>query len=297
MKILLSIASVPPRFKDSLLETLDSLARVPLHKIVIIPKCYKKWGTAEIPASLRARTDIEIVTTQRDYGAAGKLLGAIEYVRQHPVYTHILTFDDDINYTHALELIERLKLFSLRHPDEVLSIGGIKLIRPPYAHRNGLKVHNIGYVDMVAGGLGALYPFSSINNDLFFTACQHLPEGIFNDDDLYFGIVLAMLKIPIYSFATIQTVIPGVRSPYKSVESNPGSAVQFGADLNRIINQMQIIQYAVGQGWLPSPFSKVTFGDKVTVIIKENHLVVELVSFAHACKNYLVRLSRKLFDR
>jgi hypothetical protein len=292
MNILLSIASVPPRFQNALLETLDSLACVSLHKIVIIPKCYKKWGAVDVPMSLRARTDIEIVTTQQDYGPAGKLLGAIEYARQNPGYTHILTLDDDINYKNPVELIKQIEHFSFLHSDEVLTIGGIKLIHPPYAHRNGLKVHNVGYVDMVAGGLGTLYPLNVINNDLFFSVYQSLPEGIFNDDDLYFGIVLSMLKVPIYSFATIYSVIPGMRYPYKSVQSRPDSAVQFGTDLNRIINQMQIIQYAVGRDWLPSPFTKVTLREKASVLVQESFLVAKIVSLLHSFKIFFMKTFR-----
>jgi hypothetical protein len=284
MKILLSIATVPPRFQEAITETLDSLSSVPLHKIVLIHKHYKKWGPAQVPAALLARTDVEIVTPQRDYGPATKLLGAIEYVRAHPTYTHIITFDDDINYTHPLELIKRFKFFASKRPNEVLTIGGIKLVRPPYAHRNGLKVHNVGYVDMVAGCLGTLYPFATVDNDLFFNASQHLPEGTFNDDDLYFGIVLSMLKIPIYSISTIKTVVPGARIPYTNVKANPDSAVQFGADLHRVINQMQIIQYAVGRGWLPNPFSRVTQRDRVAVMIDKSHVIAKIISFLYPLK-------------
>lgn len=299
MKILLSIATVPPRFQDAILETLDSLSSLPLHKIVLIPKHYRKWGPANVPTALLDRTDVEIVAPQRDYGPATKLLGAIEYIKDHPTYTHIITLDDDINYTHPLELIKRFELFASKHPNEVLTIGGIKLVRPPYAYRNGLKVHNVGYVDMVAGCVGTLYPFAAIDNDLFFNAAQHLPEGTFNDDDLYFGIVLAMLNVPIYSIATIKTVVPGARMPYSSVKSNPDSAVQFGSDLDRVINQMQIIQYAVGRGWLPSPFSRVTLGDRIIVlidnIIDKNHVIAKIISFALLSKKYSMKLLRSIY--
>lgn len=265
MKILLSISTVPPRFQDILPEVLDSLRDVECKKIVLIPRRYRKWGVAEVPSCILERQDIEIVTPKLDYGPATKLLGAIEYARKHTQFTHILTLDDDVYYARPIDLIDRFKDLATLHANEVLTIGGIKVVSPPYAYRNGLVIHNHGYVDLVVGCDGVLYPLALINNDLFFAGFDDLPEGIFHDDDLYFGIILSRLGIPVFSFATIREICK--RNSMKHPKHSLFSAVQFGTDLHRVTNQMQIIQYAVHQGWLPNPYSRISLSDKVAVKI------------------------------
>jgi hypothetical protein len=263
MNLLLSISTVPPRFQDILPEVLDSLREVECKKIVLIPKRYLKWGVPKIPSSIIERQDIEVVMPKLDYGPATKLLGAIEYARLHNQFTHILTLDDDAYYTRPLDLIKRFKDIAALRANEVLTIGGIKIVSHPYAYRNGLMIHNHGHVDLVTGCDGVLYPLSLIDNDLLFSGFDDLPKGIFNDDDLYFGIVLSRLKIPVFSFATTKEIRK--QNPIKHVWQNSFSAVQFGVDLSRVTNQMQIIQYAVHQGWLPNPYSRISFSDKLAV--------------------------------
>jgi hypothetical protein len=270
MKILISITSVPQRFDNSLIEVLNSLKNIPNDKICPIPIYYKKWGAAHLPQSLKIRNDIKIFRPTIDYGPATKLLGAIEYLQQDHNYTHVLTLDDDVYYRNPDQLICRMQAEAIRYPNSVLTIGGIRLIRHPYSRKAGLKYHNKGHVDLVCGCTGTLYPVSAFSDPKpFFDLRHRLPEGIFNDDDLYFGIVLSIKKYPVISIDAIDRIIENCKRPMISTSSSNDSAVQSGTAKNRQTNESELIQFAVKNSLLPNPYTRVSLFQKAVSYYEE----------------------------
>lgn len=124
----------------------------------------------------------------------------------------------------------------------------------PYARRNGLCYNNIGFVDAVAGYRGVLYPATPLlRDDRIFTGMADLPAGIFHDDDAYFGIMLAILGVPLYAIPEYSG-----GGHYVKLEEGEESAVQAHAENHRVINESLIYRFAVSRGMLPSPFVRNT---------------------------------------
>ena len=71
-----------------------------------------------------------------------------------------------------------------------------------------------------------------------------LPDGIFNDDDIYFGIILNLMDIEIVAIKDI-----GGREP---ISGSGKSGVAEKVNISRITNEMLIFQYAVKNKLLPN---------------------------------------------
>lgn len=243
-EILISLTSVPTRINVCLVETIKTIINqsVKLKIIVNIPLKYKKWNSVDIQIPEQILNDPNIIVnrTNTDYGPATKLLGAIEYLKTNHIETikYIITMDDDVLYNDFYH-IEKITNNIIKYPNYAIAIESINLNNPPYNSRNGLCYKNQGFVDVPGGYSGVLYPiflfdYSFLEEKFIKT----LPEGIFNDDDAYFGIILNMMNIPLYV-------------PRNSIEfelniggfQNVESAVQANVNIDRVTNEMNILQY------------------------------------------------------
>lgn len=256
-RILISLTTIPPRMDSAVHGALDAAVSSGHDVILSVPRNYRKWGEFDIPTSLTARNDIILHRPDEDFGAATKLMGALDWLDAPGDYTHILTFDDDCWYPEPLLPISVL-LTAARAQKQptVVTFGGIRLDHPPYRRGDGLTYDNVGYVDVVAGFRGVLYPLEAIwpAREEFFELRHRLPAGVFNDDDAYFGMVLAARSIPIWA---VPTVIPDIGLSKKSMATateGDESGVASGAAIPRQENEAQLFRHAVAQGILPNRF-------------------------------------------
>ena len=237
---LISLTSIPRRLISSTILVIDELKKqnVKCKILLNIPHEYKKWGKYILPPDLFTGDDQVIVYRPiKDYGPATKLMGALEYIETNLKYKYIITVDDDVYYDNY-DAIGNLLINSQKHPKCAITYGGIKLVCYPYCYGNGLSYNNIGNVDIPAGYMGVLYPVEEFrSNNLIFNLMNELPEGIFNDDDAYFGIVLNAMKINLIALKKL--------APVKLIKTSGGSAVVEQTTKHRTINEMEIFQYAV----------------------------------------------------
>jgi len=249
---IISLTTVPWRINDSLLTVLDSLSKQPLQVIVNIPLNYIKWTNdiIEIPNIFEKYKNVIIHRNEIDYGPATKLIGGLEYVKNHVEYNHIkyiITVDDDHMFTNPVESINAWFRESEKNPDYALTLGGIKLNNFPYHFQNGLGYGTVGnFVDGVAGYRSVLYPIEKIkNSDVIYNLKNQLPLGIFNDDDAYFGMVLSVLGIPLFAINDENGFdIQGLHDGKSAVSDN--------TDIARCDNEELLYQTAVKLGYLPN---------------------------------------------
>jgi hypothetical protein len=108
-------------------------------------------------------------------------------------------------------------------------------------------LHKFKFVDCLAGFRGVLYPGRHLcDSRLPFTFFENLPAGVYFDDDIYFGIVLSMLKVPL--FAIPMRLPRGVGVRVSRMEG--GSAVQELIEKERTQNEAEILQHAYNKGYL-----------------------------------------------
>ena len=245
--VLISLTSIPRRLDGSLPEILAGLKRQRLKSqiLVNIPTHYRKWGAVEIPQALREIEDVIVFSPSKDYGPGTKLLGALEYIQQHPEITHVITVDDDMVIDDD-RYLEHLAAHARALPNYAVTFGGIKLDRYPFKYLDGLSYdHHHRFVDGVAGFRGVLYPVHLMRgSQLPFTFFENLPAGAVNDDDAYFGIVLSVMKIPLLAIP-----IRAGGEAVKVSELEGGSGVEEQVDKGRTQNEMEIFQHAVKAGY------------------------------------------------
>lgn len=256
-RILISLTTIPPRMDSAVHGALDAAVSSGHDVLLSVPRSYRKWGTSDIPASLAARDDIILHRPDEDFGAATKLMGALDWLEEPGDYTHILTLDDDCWYPEPLlPIAVLLTAARAQKQPTVVTFGGIRLDHPPYRHGDGLAYDNVGHVDVVAGFRGVLYPLEAIwpAREEFLELRHRLPPGIFNDDDAYFGMVLASRRIPVWA---VPTVIPEIGLSKKSMATaaeGKESGVASGSMIPREENESQLFRFAVDRGILPNPF-------------------------------------------
>lgn len=201
---IISITSVPSRFKNELMRVLKSLSNktlsIPI--IVSIPKSYRKgWTyTAEEIADIAKLPGVIVNIIDDDYGPATKLLGGIEWAKKNNKdLDHIITMDDDIIFENPTEKIIDLLELQKKHNEHVITYHGLKLTKPPYYSGNGLDGVKEDWSHSVAGFLGVIYPKSFIDSDVPFNLFKELNPNFYSEDDAYFGAVAARLNIKIWS--------------------------------------------------------------------------------------------------
>lgn len=281
-KVLLSITSIPRRFDSSLREVIASLQDSGEQVVLCLPDRYKKWGAAPPPDYLKSYDNVELFRPSQDYGPATKLLGAIEYIETSKRdFDAVVTLDDDQYYSDARAAIDYLKDQARGRPGCVITIGGLKLEHYPYRTKNGLYGNNVGYVDAVAGFRGVYYPTEKIVRDRrIFDYASELPEGIFHDDDAYFGICCSRMGVPIYAVKPPKRTADGRPVALLSAQGCGDSAVQEQAPRHRVANEMEIYQYAVSQGWLPNRRSIAFPESPVKTMLKRSGLGRKLLRWS-----------------
>lgn len=247
MKFIVSLTSIPRRFDACLRTTLLSLAgqRDCPPILVNIPAAYRKWGVPEVPAYLHALPNVIVHRLDTDYGPATKLLGALIYLRDNPGPTHVVTVDDDVCFASRIYLRYLLRCARVL-PDLALTIGGIALVGPPYRCDAGLRYRNAhAFVDLTAGYRGVVYPVDPLMGaPLVFALRDRLPDGIFNDDDIYFGVILDRLGIPLYALP------PPLDDRWSSSGGSGDSAVAENTLVDRRANESTLLTDAVDRGLL-----------------------------------------------
>jgi hypothetical protein len=279
-RTLLALTSVPRRFETSLRETVESLAGTREHVVVSIPEEYKKWGRAVPPPYLTSLPNVSVFRPAMDYGPATKLLGALEYLpTASSTYNHIITFDDDVRYNDPQRVIDYYKRHAARRPGCVITMGGIKLDHHPYHANNGLLYDNVGYVDVVAGYRGVLYPASIFDgDDRVFRMMREMPAGVFNEDDAYFGICLSRMNVPIYAVEQPHSDGDGDRADYHHLAEAGPSAVEEQTTKDRETNEMEIFQYAVARGWLPNKKAS-AMTPRIFRMLRRNRIAARFIRF------------------
>lgn len=253
-RVLLALTSIPRRFDGSLREVVTKIQESGESAVVCLPRHYKKWGDAPAPDYLQNSGNVVLFRPSRDYGPATKLLGAIEYLRgANEKFDGIITLDDDLYYDDTTAAIRYLKQQARQNPGCVITIGGMKLEHHPFRCKNGAYGNNVGYVDAVVGFRGVYYPTDKIAHDTrLFDFAADMPEGIFNEDDAYFGICLGRMGVPVYAVRPPRTACGRLALKLVAASGAGDSAVQEKAPVHRIENEMQIFQFAVSKGWLPN---------------------------------------------
>lgn len=247
MRFVISLTSVPRRFDTSLRSTIQAVrTQVNCPDIIVnLPVRYRKWGTHEVPAHLHGLANVTVNRTEVDYGPATKLLGALQFLSRNPGPTHVLTIDDDLVFTNKRH-VDYLMRCSRIVPEAALTIGGIKLEGPPYRCDRGLTYDNrYTFVDLPAGYRCSSYPVRPLlESPLTFSLREELPDGVFSDDDIYFGILLSLLGIPL--FALPSGFFSGMVASIGAGES----AVAEHVAVDRKTNESEILSDAVERGLL-----------------------------------------------
>lgn len=195
MKYIVSLTSVPTRFKNELPKVLKHIKDNSEVDIVLsIPKEYRKawsWIDSDIE-HLKDLVTINIV--DEDWGPATKLLGGIDWVKKNNLDVDgIITIDDDIILSDFNLQVECLLKTASEKPNTVITTGGLKL-----KHGKPSGVYN-QQCDVVAGFMGVFYPKNFWKTDLPFTLLKELSDGFYSEDDAYFGAVSYKSKINIWS--------------------------------------------------------------------------------------------------
>ena len=245
---IISLTSIPRRFTTSLPIVLKSIQKQSMKcKIILnIPHEYSKWDMVELPDEIKNNKDIILNRTIIDYGPATKLLGAIDYINKMNLsIKYVITIDDDIEYIDS-DYFQNIKQTVAKYPDHVISIASINLSHYPYSYENGLSYDNLGYVDIPRGYCGVSYPIYLFKTSTYLSRefFNTLPSGIFNEDDAYFGILMGILNIPIF--------VENNKKNIKVIECAGMSGVCEKTTVDRITNEMNIIQFAVNKGYLPN---------------------------------------------
>ena len=215
----------------------------------------------------------------QDYGPATKLLGALDYLRTTDrKFDHVITFDDDCYYNDPRAVIEYLERGAAQKPGAVITLGGIRLDRPPYRNKNGLFHNCSGYVDIVCGWRGVLYPVDALMRDTrVFDLQADMPPGVAHDDDAYFGICMSRMDIPVYALKDLRHTNDGTRLHVTSCEGGGGSAVQERVAKDRVDNEMEIVQHAVAHGWLPSRMAAREKQSAIVTMMRRNRVLRKFV--------------------
>jgi hypothetical protein len=170
--------------------------------VVSIPISYRKhWTyTEEDLQELRKLDSVIINIVHVDWGPATKLLGGIDYIKRNDLdISGIITIDDDIIFSDPYKIIDGLINTSKERPNEVITSGGIKAIRPPYLVGNGIDGVQEEYSHSVAGFMGVFYPKSFYMSPVLFTLFDEVGPDFYSEDDAYIGAVAQRIETKIWS--------------------------------------------------------------------------------------------------
>ena len=255
--VIISLTSIPRRFPDALPRAVEALARQSLRATIVvnIPAQYRKWGPVEPPSIPGA----VVFAPSQDFGPGTKLLGALEYIADKPEIDYVITCDDDVlprSRTH-LEYLSRCAEAS---PSAAITMKGVALEKPPFRAGDGLRYRNkFRHVHLPAGFRGVVYPVRKLrNSSLPFTFANEFPDGVFNDDDFYFGALLQKLDIPLIA-------VPGRR--LANAQGAGESGVAEKVELDRRDNEANLIRFALEKGFLRPDLPSLARAHKVRLAL------------------------------
>jgi len=226
MKYVISMTSVPSRFKDTLPQVISMINEnlQGTQIILSLPKTYRKGWEWDIK-DIEHLSGVTINILDEDYGPATKLLGGIKYVKENKLNIDgIITLDDDILFDNINEVVFDLLELATERKDEIITSTGLLVCNPPFRISNGIKIAVNEYSHSVAGYMGVFYPSKFWDSSLPFTVIGDLSEGFYSEDDAYFGAVAHIAGIKIWSKS---------KSKYKFRAIDDISAVSSGQEGNR----------------------------------------------------------------
>ncbi len=284
----ISVTSVPRRFDGALKAVLASLEQTGRQVILSLPEAYNKWGAHPVPGYLSQMPHVIVHRPAQDYGPATKLLGGLEYLasnKSNDLPKYIVTFDDDCVSNDPTRVIEVLEEAAEKNAQTAITFCGLKLDRPPFETHNGLFDNNVGYVDGVIGWSGVLYPVAPVLKGVdpqgrdIFAMLRDMPPGTVHNDDVYFGIALARMGVPILSIRKrpLRTS-GGERLVMRSLPTGGDSAVLEAVGKSPRLIEGEIFQHAVQQGWLPSRHAAADPVPAFEVMLRRNRYGRKLVN-------------------
>ncbi len=210
--------------------------------VLNIPAVYRKWGPAPLDIAAHLPSRVEVNTTPEDFGPATKLLGALELPNVRD-YDAIITVDDDVVFSSPRYLSYLANCFRI-DPLNAYTIGGIALQSWPFHNKFGLAYGSkFRFVDAVRGVGGTVYPVAPlVRSTIPFELRKECPEGVFHDDDAYFGAVLHMLGVRVVA-------VPSMPNTFvREVNSSNTSGVAEGQTRSRANNESALFRAFVKGG-------------------------------------------------
>ena len=195
------MTSVPSRFKDTLPQVISMINEnlQGTQIILSLPKTYRKGWEWDIK-DIEHLSGVTINILDEDYGPATKLLGGIKYVKENKLNIDgIITLDDDHLFDNINEVVSNLLESTIEHKDEIITLSGLSLYKPPYKLARGVKNAINEYAHIPQGFAGVFYPSKFWDSSLPFTVIDDLSEGFYSEDDAYFGAVANIAGIKIWS--------------------------------------------------------------------------------------------------
>ena len=195
------MTSVPSRFKDTLPQVISMInENLQGTQIVLsLPKTYRKGWEWDIK-DIEHLSGVTVNILDEDYGPATKLLGGIKYVKENKLNIDgIITLDDDYLFDNINEVVSNLLELATERKDEIITLSGLSLYKPPYKLARGVKTAINEYTHIPQGFAGVFYPSKFWDSSLPFTVIDDLSEGFYSEDDAYFGAVANIAGIKIWS--------------------------------------------------------------------------------------------------
>ena len=246
MKFLVSLTTIPRRAEHDLHVVLQSLKDQDIDADIIlnVPVVYRKWGPAPQNIVAALPKGVELNFTSEEYGPATKLLGALE-LSSIGDYDAVITVDDDVVFSNRGYLSYLAGYFKI-DPQNAYTVGGIALQSWPYHNKFGLSYGaQLRFVDAVRGVAGTVYPVAPlINTALPFDLRKECPEGVFHDDDAYFGAVLHKLGVRVVAVPSMPN------NTIREVDSNNQSGVAEGQARSRAHNESTLFRAFVRNGMI-----------------------------------------------
>jgi len=193
----------------------------------------------------------------------------LEYAKDKD-FDYIITVDDDRVFSRHAYLSYLLSFAGLS-PGTAVTVGGIRLAHRPYHRRWGLRYRSwFRFVDAPSGYQGVVYPVRPLlAHPAPFVLRDHLPDGVFHDDDAYFGILLRTLGIPLLS------IPPCPLNWSRNTLGAGASGVAEKAGKSRENNESDVFRAVVAKGLLGPKTAR----GKTSVALKARMLAIYLRYF------------------
>ena len=227
MEYIISMTSVPDRFKDTLPRVISMISEnlQGIQIVLSLPKTYRKGWEWDIK-DIEHLSGVTVNILDEDYGPATKLLGGIKYVKENKLKLDgIITLDDDILFDNINEVVSDLLESATSRKDEIITSSGLLACNKPFRIGNGLKTVSEQYSHSVAGYMGVFYPSKFWDSSLPFTVIDDLSEGFYSEDDAYFGAVAYIAGIKIWSKSSSKIFLKSI-TDISAVDTGHGNVAR-----------------------------------------------------------------------